>query len=138
MRVRHARVRPAPYIRAAGASRYAGERRTSRRVSPAPHIRAEIASLHAGETCTCPPYTTHACGERFAPCGRDTHVSVSIHTYVRRALRAMRASHPRLRPAPHIHAERALRNAGETRTCPLCTTPTCRECFAPCRRDTHV
>ena len=124
------------------------------RVRPAPHIRTKSASRYAGETRTCPPCTTHTCGADSAPryhdhdmialryhimiARRHTHVSALHRTYVRRALCATRARHARVRSAPHIRAISALRHAGETLTCPPCTTRTCGEHFALCKRDMHV
>ena len=105
-----------------------------------PHLCEESASRHADETSTCLPCTAHSCRERFAQRGRDTNVSALHRTYVRTALCAMQARHARVRSAPHMRAESALRyhDAGKTRTCPPCTAHACDQRFALCRRDTHV
>ena len=81
-----------------------------------------------GETRTSPPCPAHAlassvaCGERFALCGQDTHVSTLSRTCVRRALRAVWARHARVLPVPNPRAgggaSRCLGKSRETCPCP--------------------
>ena len=108
------------------------------RVCPAPHTRAGSASRYVIETRMCPPCPVHTCGKRSALGGRDMHVSALPRTLVRAALCIMWARHARVRPAPHIRAGSASRDAGETRTCPPCPAHSCRKRSALCGRDTQV
>ena len=112
-RARHARVHPPRTDVRDSVSRHAGETRTC----PAAHIRAGSASRYAGEMLTCPPGAAQTCGKRSALCGRDTHVSTLIRSYVR---------------------DSASRYAGETRTCPPFPAQICAKISALCGRDTHV
>jgi hypothetical protein len=56
----------------------------------------------------------------------ETHVSTLPCTYVREALRAMRARHACVRHVPHLCGESASRYEGETRMCQPCSAWMCR------------
>ena len=87
------------------------------RVSPFPPLCAGGASRCEGETRTCLPCPTTLGGERFTLLGRDTYVSAPSRHYVRGALRAVRARHLRVSPAPPLCAGSATRWEGETLAC---------------------